>query len=852
MVSSNDKKHTRVTRTPFHPDGTEQHGMQQQEPPSVLHRPGQLHPADLAMAGQLSPYTARFKARLPHMQLDPDGFPDLQQLSAVTYDDAMAEGTAEEEEVAAQVLELLQHPEQVRDEELMPLLARCESGRALLDLMLTQPRYALAPSDDGSAPSSPWEEDPEQDGEASAGAAGVTAGSGKDTSSSSSAHSGGSQPPTSPCQQQQQQQPPGDSLQMQQQPGEQGEGQAAGGPQEPTGEPWVDALLAYGLLGPWDSGQLQQLAHILGIDSVEGDAPAGSDPPAAPPAATAEDGSSSISFQSLQQDVAHQLRLLEEELGMQEGGVGGEAFATTLLAGNTTSISSGSGWHDITAARPPGGSSSWQHSLWPPAWLPSQQHSRQATAPCHSCSAAATAAAAACDYAAATPVGQATCNSQQLQGAWLLQQLRWHAQPGGAATPPLPGFQQRHEQDGQQGQQQQLEIAECVVVEPSPGAIEFTPSAVRTHEVSPAAEVQQQALEGLGWEEEVAGWWRAQLKEGQQQQQQQQGEENTGQEHSCWEEEVAGWWWALWEEERQLQDETTGVTPTAQVPQDDGEGRGWDEELQSWWGALWEEGDQQGHDNARQAQEGWEEEVGRWWGALWEEGEQQEQEDTHTALRPTPVAAPVQIGPTLEPLPRQPCGNQVAAACRVPPVAASITPRRPPVAQATPQAALPVAPRTPAPSAAAAVPAAAAMVPFLPWQRQQLAALAQQVLEGREPSLGRLVSLCLTPEVQQHTTCKAVTAGPGASQALMDARLQQLHTRRVAYTRAVWAARLLLAGVWLAVGDVGRGGGEEGRFVLTRGTGEGGLWWGTAMETDCRCCWPSVHRGSHTWASRYL
>jgi hypothetical protein len=130
----------------------------------------------------------------------------------------------------------------------------------------------------------------------------------------------------------------------------------------------------------------------------------------------------------------------------------------------------------------------------------------------------------------------------------------------------------------------------------------------------------------------------------------------------------------------------------------------------------------------------------------------------------------------------------------------------------------PAAPTAAAPPAPVAA-AAAVVAAFPPWQQQRLAALAQQVLNGQEPSLAQLVSLCLWPQVQQFRPFRVGAAG--ASPALLAARLRLLHSQRVAYTRAVWEARLLLAGVWLAVGCVVAGG-QEGRLLLTRASGEGG------------------------------
>jgi hypothetical protein len=83
-----------------------------------------------------------------------------------------------------------------------------------------------------------------------------------------------------------------------------------------------------------------------------------------------------------------------------------------------------------------------------------------------------------------------------------------------------------------------------------------------------------------------------------------------------------------------------------------------------------------------------------------------------------------------------------------------------------------------------------------PWQ-QQLAALAQQVINGVDPTPEQLVSLCLWPQVSQFSTYRAGVAG--GVPPLLPSTCQQLRSWRVPYTRAVWAARLLLAGMWLAV-----------------------------------------------------
>jgi hypothetical protein len=270
---------------------------QQQEPPSLLHEPGQLPPADLALAGQLSPYTARYRA-----SLDPDGFPDLQ----ISYDEAMTAAEAAEQALSDRLLDLLQNPGQVTDEQVMALLSSCEPGRAWLELMLTQPRYALAPSDDDSAPSSPRE------GEAS-----------------------------------EQQQQQGGGVEV----GEMGEGQAAGAGSEqqssaagPAGVAWVDALLACGLLGPWDSSQRQQLRNTQGnaCDSLEGESPAGSSPPPAGAAAAAITPGRSITFESLQQDVASQLQLLEEQ--EREAVLATGVLANIQEAGDSSSSSSSRCW----------------------------------------------------------------------------------------------------------------------------------------------------------------------------------------------------------------------------------------------------------------------------------------------------------------------------------------------------------------------------------------------------------------------------------------------------------------------------------------------------------------------------
>jgi hypothetical protein len=97
---------------------------------------------------------------------------------------------------------------------------------------------------------------------------------------------------------------------------------------------------------------------------------------------------------------------------------------------------------------------------------------------------------------------------------------------------------------------------------------------------------------------------------------------------------------------------------------------------------------------------------------------------------------------------------------------------------------------------------------FPPWQ-QQLVALAQQVLSGVEPTPAQLVSLCLWPEVCQFTTCRVGCGQKPPLLLIFDS--QHLHSRRVAYTRMVWAARLLLAGMWLAVEAATMD--QEGRYL---------------------------------------
>jgi hypothetical protein len=104
---------------------------------------------------------------------------------------------------------------------------------------------------------------------------------------------------------------------------------------------------------------------------------------------------------------------------------------------------------------------------------------------------------------------------------------------------------------------------------------------------------------------------------------------------------------------------------------------------------------------------------------------------------------------------------------------------------------------------------------FLPWQ-QQLVALAQQVLRGKDATPVQLVSLCLWPEVLQVTTYRV---GPAGAPPLLDSGCELLHNQRVAYTRCVWAARLLLAGVWLAL--VAGKGSTVGRFSLDPASGAG-------------------------------
>lgn len=102
---------------------------------------------------------------------------------------------------------------------------------------------------------------------------------------------------------------------------------------------------------------------------------------------------------------------------------------------------------------------------------------------------------------------------------------------------------------------------------------------------------------------------------------------------------------------------------------------------------------------------------------------------------------------------------------------------------------------------------------FLPWQ-QRLAVLAQQVLEGREPSLSQLVSLCLMPEVSIYRYQTPPAQPPGALPSS-----KSLKKRRVAYTRAVWEARVLLGGVWRTVASH-IGGSVKKRLCLAHGTGE--------------------------------
>jgi hypothetical protein len=272
------------------------------------------------MSGPQLPYTALHNKGPGH--LDEDGFPDITQES-VSYDDAMAPEDSEEESVAAQLLELLKLPAQVRNEELRPLLDRCESGRALLDLMVTCPRYVLADSDSDAEASTDQQQqqqqgsqdqqhplvNPEDDGTQQGVVlqAPEAAVSGQDAGSSSGGASSSTSEPQSP-------------LEV-----VQGDGGAGGGSQEegPVVQPWVDALLAYGLLGPWDSGQMQQLRHILGItestteNTPAGDCPAPAAVPGAPAAApaAAPAGDGSVEFQALQQDVVRQLQALDEDQG---------------------------------------------------------------------------------------------------------------------------------------------------------------------------------------------------------------------------------------------------------------------------------------------------------------------------------------------------------------------------------------------------------------------------------------------------------------------------------------------------------------------------------------------------------
>jgi hypothetical protein len=121
--------------------------------------------------------------------------------------------------------------------------------------------------------------------------------------------------------------------------------------------PWVDAVLACGLLGPWDGGQRQQLQGILGTtcDTLEGDTVgsyAAPPPPAA--AAAASTPGRSITFASLQEDVEYQLLLLgeeqDEEVGLEGGapaaaaaGLATGGLGDTQQAGDSLGSSS-SGW----------------------------------------------------------------------------------------------------------------------------------------------------------------------------------------------------------------------------------------------------------------------------------------------------------------------------------------------------------------------------------------------------------------------------------------------------------------------------------------------------------------------------
>lgn len=138
-------------------------------------------------------------------------------------------------------------------------------------------------------------------------------------------------------------------------------------------------------------------------------------------------------------------------------------------------------------------------------------------------------------------------------------------------------------------------------------------------------------------------------------------------------------------------------------------------------------------------------------------------------------------------------------------------------AAAAPSAGKPAA--VPAPSHVAIGTAVEALLPppvslppevlaLRPWQ-QQLAALAQQVLRGEDPTPEQLVSLCLWPQVSQFSTYRAGVAG--GVPPLLPSTCQQLRSWRVPYTRAVWAARLLLAGMWLAVEAAAIT--QEGRYL---------------------------------------